>query len=87
MKIRSYGRERIFDNFLNSQLSAAFDAAALNHSAASFGSNTCTKAVSTGAVTRVWLVSSFWHICNIVPNSPTFDKITLEFYSLYDVDI
>ncbi|MDB5168275.1 MAG: hypothetical protein JWO55_533 [Candidatus Saccharibacteria bacterium] len=31
-----------------------------------------------GAVTRVWLVSSFWHIFVIVPILSVFDKENLE---------
>lgn len=79
MKIRSGDRERISDDILDSQFGAAFDTAALNHGAAGFGRNASAEAVRSGAVARVWLVSSFWHICNIVPNSPVFDKPRLEF--------
>jgi hypothetical protein len=46
---------------LNGKLRATLDTAALNNSAASLGCDACTKPVSTGAVTCVWLVSSFWH--------------------------
>ena len=35
-----------------------------------------------GAVTRVWLVSSFWHIFVIVPIFAVFDKMQLEFNRL-----
>lgn len=59
---------------LDSQLRAALDAAALQHGATSFAGNTCTETVRTGAVTSVWLVRSFWHICSIVPIFPFFDK-------------
>jgi hypothetical protein len=64
---------------LNSQLSAAFDAAALDHCAATFSGNARTETVCAGAVTRVWLVSSFWHIFAIVPILWTFYKAQLEF--------
>jgi hypothetical protein len=60
-------------------LSATFDSSALNHCAASFRGNTSTKTVCAGAVTRVWLVSSFWHIFVIVPIFSVFDKKNLEF--------
>lgn len=63
---------------LDGYFCATLDSATLNHSAASFCGNTSTKTVCTGAVTRVWLVSSFWHICTIVPNFPLFYKPRLE---------
>jgi hypothetical protein len=52
---------------LGSKPCAAFDAAALNHSTTGFCRNTGTEPMSTGAVTRVWLVGSFWHISSILP--------------------
>lgn len=59
---------------LNSQSCASFDATTLDHSSAAFSGDTCTKTVRAGAVTRVWLVGSFWHISVIVANFPLFDK-------------
>ena len=51
---------------LDSELCAAFDSAAFDHSTTGFRSNTSTEAVCTSAVTRMWLVSSFWHISTIL---------------------
>jgi hypothetical protein len=67
--------ERIVTVLLNGQLGATLNAASLNHSTASFCGNTSTKTVGAGAVTRMWLVSSFWHICTIVPNFTPFYKM------------
>lgn len=59
---------------LDRQASATLDAAALNHGAASLGGDARTKAVRAGAVTRVWLMGTFWHICSSVLNIAYFDK-------------
>jgi hypothetical protein len=64
----------VFLLLLSSELRAALNSATLHYCTTGFGRNTSTKAVSTSAVTRVWLVGSFWHICIIVSNSPVFDK-------------
>jgi hypothetical protein len=67
---------------LNSQFCASFDATTLDHSSATFSGNTCTKTVCTSAVTRMWLVGSFWHISVIVANFPLFDKPRFVFITL-----
>lgn len=47
---------------LDSQLCAAFDAAALDDGTSGFCRDTCAEAMRAGTVAGVWLVRSFWHI-------------------------
>jgi len=51
---------------LDSELSATFSAAALKYESASFWRYTCAEPVSLCTVTCVWLVSSLWHIKNVL---------------------
>lgn len=60
---------------LSRQFGAAFDAAAFQDGAASLAGDPGAETVRAGAVTRVWLVSSFWHIFGIVPFLKGFYKL------------
>lgn len=68
-------KRRIYYILLNGEFCAALDTTAFDHSAASLRGNTGTKTVRTCAVSCVWLVGSFWHICIIVPNLAGFYKL------------
>ncbi len=47
---------------LDGDLGATFEAAALQDFATGFRGDTCSKSVSLGAMPRMWLKRSFWHI-------------------------
>ena len=61
---------------LDRQFSAALDAAALNDRTTSLSGNASTESVSTGAVTRVWLMGSLWHISSTILHLPCFSQVS-----------
>lgn len=67
-------------SILYRQARSTLTATALQNSAASFCRNTSAKPVSTGTMTCVWLMGSFWHIFGIVLYFSFFLNMTLGFY-------
>lgn len=67
-------------SLLDRKACAALGAAALEYILASLARVAYTESVCTGAVTLMWLVSSFWHISSILPLLPCFFKEDLRFY-------
>lgn len=64
-------------SILDTNFGATLDAAALQNSASSLGRNTCAETVSFCTMTRMWLVSSFWHICTTLSYFHLFFKSLL----------
>lgn len=65
---------------LDAKFEAAFEAASLENQATGFAAHTSAKPVHTGATASFWLVSSFWHMAYIIPDSPTFLKPIICFF-------
>jgi hypothetical protein len=82
--IITYKKHRTFwrcNYRLGCKLSSALDSAPFNNSAARFCSDTCTKTVSLGTMTGVWLECSLWHILYILPKMTLYYKLGFEFYT------
>lgn len=67
---------------LDAEFQAAFEAASLENQATGFAAHTSTKSMYAGATASFWLVSSFWHMAYIIPDSPTFLKPNICFFEI-----
>jgi len=64
-----------FVDVLHRQAGAAFGATTLQNGATSLGGDAGPEAVRPCAVAGMWLVSSFWHIPEIILDFPTSLKM------------